>query len=247
VLIIPYRNPVVLAKMLATLDQLARGRLRLGIGVSHKVVVEQMWGLSLERPVEAMREYFSIVRSGLDEGTVDFAGEYVTARTSIATPVRTPVMGAAAGLRAFELCGELSDGAISWLCPVDYLVGTALPALRAGAAAAGRPAPPLVGHVPVAAHPDRARVRRTARATFAPYARLPFYRHMFADAGFPVPEDETLPDALLDALVVAGDAATVRDRLAAIQAAGVAELLITQVPIEDADAEEAALSAVLAG
>ena len=70
---------------------------------------------------------------------------------------------------------------------------------------------------------------------------------MFADAGFPIGADDALPDALLDALIVSGDAAAVRDRLAAIQAAGVDELLVTHVPIQDAAAEEAALAAVLAG
>ena len=82
---------------------------------------------------------------------------------------------------------------------------------------------------------------------FVTKSGLPFYRNMFADAGFPIGADNALPDALLDTLVVSGDAATVRARLAAIQAAGVDELLITQVAIEDAAAEEAELSAVLAG
>ena len=243
-------HPIKLASQALALDGLAPGRFRLGVGPSHRPTIEGAFGLAMGRPLDHLREYVAVLRGLLWEGRSELAGAYYRVRAELpagSTPPRTPLLLSALRRNAFRLAGELADGAISWLCPVDYLVGTALPALRAGAAAAGRPAPPLVGHVPVAAHPDRARVRRTARATFAPYGRLPFYRHMFADAGFPIPADETLPDALIDALVVAGDAATVRDRLAAIQAAGVDELLITQVPIEDADAEEAALSAVLAG
>jgi alkanesulfonate monooxygenase SsuD/methylene tetrahydromethanopterin reductase-like flavin-dependent oxidoreductase (luciferase family) len=147
---------------------------------------------------------------------------------------------------AFRLAGEIADGAISWVCPVPYLVDTALPALRAGAEAAHRPAPPLIGHVPVAMHTDRQAVRAAARTQLATYGRLPFYAGMFADAGFPVGPDGVLSDALLDELVVAGDAQTVRARLEAIQAAGVDELLILMLPIDDAAAEEAELATLLA-
>lgn len=109
------------------------------------------------------------------------------------------------------------------------------------------PPPPLIDHVPVALHTDRDLVCDVARKQFAMYGRLPFYRGMFADAGFPIGADNVLPEALLDTLIVSGDAASVGERLAAIQAAGVDELLLTHVPIREAAAEEAALCAVLAG
>ena len=48
--------------------------------------------------------------------------------------------------------------------------------MEAGARAAGRPTPPLIGHVPVAVGTDRAAVRAAARPQLANYARLPFYR-----------------------------------------------------------------------
>jgi hypothetical protein len=95
-------------------------------------------------------------------------------------------------------------------------------------------------------HTDRHAVRAAARAQLGMYGRLPFYASMFADAGFPVGPDGALSDALLDELVVAGDAQTVRARLEIIQAAGVDELLILMIPIDDAAAEEAELAALLA-
>ena len=106
--------------------------------------------------------------------------------------------------------------------------------------------PALVGHVPVAAHDDRDKVREVARKQFAMYGRLPFYRNMFADAGFPIGDDNALPDALLDTLVVSGTPDAIHERLSAIQAAGVTDLLITHVPVEDAAAEEETLSTILA-
>jgi len=50
------RHPTAMAQMALTLDEISGGRFRLGIGVSHQVTVESMWGLRLVHPVEAMRE-----------------------------------------------------------------------------------------------------------------------------------------------------------------------------------------------
>src|SRR5215472_8623311 len=74
------RHPTAMAQMAATLDELSGGRFILGIGVSHRVTVEGFWGLHLEHPVDAMREYLTIVRTGLREGGCSFDGEYFTAR-----------------------------------------------------------------------------------------------------------------------------------------------------------------------
>ncbi|HMM95503.1 MAG TPA: hypothetical protein PKA89_10755 [Phycicoccus sp.] len=52
-----------------------------------------------------------------------------------------PVMAAALRPRSYEIAGELSDGAISWMCPLGYLTGLALPALKRGANAASRETP----------------------------------------------------------------------------------------------------------
>ena len=243
-------HPIKLVSQALALNGLAPGRFRLGVGPSHRPTIEGSFGLPMGKPLDHLREYVTILRDLLWEGRTAFAGDSYRVSAEIPAgiaPPRLPILISALRSNAFRLAGEIADGAISWICPVDYLIGTALPALRAGAEAAGRPAPPLVGHVPVAVHTDRAAVRAAARVQFATYARLPFYRNMFADAGFPIGADNLLPDALLDTLVVSGDVATVRARLAAIQDAGVDELLITQVAIQDAEAEEAELSAVLAG
>jgi alkanesulfonate monooxygenase SsuD/methylene tetrahydromethanopterin reductase-like flavin-dependent oxidoreductase (luciferase family) len=189
-----------------------------------------------------------VLRDLLWDGRTDFAGTYYTVRLALPSgimPPRTPLLISALRANAFRLAGEIADGAISWVCPVPYLVGTALPAMRTGADAANRPVPPLVGHVPVAMHTDRQAVRAAARAQLGMYGRLPFYARMFADAGFRVGGDGVMPDALLDTLVVAGTPETIRGRLEAIQAAGVDELIVTHIPIADEDAEEAALISTL--
>ncbi len=242
------RHPAALATQALVFASLAPGRFRLGIGPSHRPSMEGMLGLPMGKPLDHLREYLTVLRGLLWEGKTDFEGEYFHVHAALPPgmePPRTPLPISALRANAFHLAGEIADGAISWLCPVPYLIDTALPALRAGAAVAGRPVPPLIGHVPVAMHTDRDAVREKARAQFARYGRLPFYARMFADAGFPVSEQGTVSDALLDSLVVSGDAETVTTRLHAIQDAGVDELLILPVPITDPEAETDALAALL--
>ncbi len=238
------RHPLALASQALALADLAQGRFRLGIGPSHRPTIEGMFGLPFVKPLGYLREYLTVLRHLLWNGRVDVAGEFFTVTAELPvgiTPPQTPLLISALRANSFQLAGEIADGAISWVCPVSYLLQTALPALRAGAEAAGRPAPPLITHVPVALTTDREAVRASARRRLAMYGRLPFYARMFADAGYPPHDDGTLSDALLDELVVAGDAAQVAARLAEIQASGLEELLVMLVPVADAEAEESAL------
>jgi F420-dependent oxidoreductase-like protein len=242
------RHPTALVSQALVVSNLSSGRFRLGIGPSHRPTMEGMFGLTMTRPLEHLREYLTIARALLWEGSADFAGAHFKVEARLppgVVPPRTPLLISALRAGAFRLAGELADGAISWMCPVPYLVGTAKPALQEGAQAAGRAAPPLIGHVPVALHGDRAQTHAAARQHLASYGRLPFYAGMFRDAGYPVGADGSLPDALLDELVVSGTDETVAARLHEIQAAGVDELIITPVPVADAIAEERALVQLL--
>jgi F420-dependent oxidoreductase-like protein len=243
------RHPVALASQALVLGGLAPGRFRLGIGPSHRPTIEGMFGLPMNKPLEHLREYLTVLRGLLWDGSVDFSGTHFRVKAELPAgvePPRTPLPISALRAGAFRLAGEISDGALSWVCPVPYLVNTAKPALLEGARAAGRPAPPLIGHVPVAVGTDREAVRAAARPQLANYGRLPFYRGMFEDAGFPVNPDTTLPDALLDELVVSGSPAEIAARLRQIQDAGVDELLVMRITVADAEAEDAALIDLLA-
>src|SRR5689334_11302572 len=88
------RHPTAMVQMAATLDELSAGRFILGLGVSHRVTVEAMWGLKLERPVEAMREYISIVRAGLGDGSANVDGRQFSAHWAYSGPRRSelPIM-----------------------------------------------------------------------------------------------------------------------------------------------------------
>jgi alkanesulfonate monooxygenase SsuD/methylene tetrahydromethanopterin reductase-like flavin-dependent oxidoreductase (luciferase family) len=147
---------------------------------------------------------------------------------------------------AWQLAGEISDGGISWLNPIEYVATVALPALQAGADAAGRARPPAIVHVPVAISTDRPAARAAFRKQFPVYGRLPFYAEMFALAGYPVEADGRMSDELVDDLLVSGTVDQVRDRLESIRIRGIDELLISHVPVSDEASELEALSAVLA-
>ncbi len=201
------RHPIVLAQEAMAIEQLAPGRFRLGIGPTSAALTQRMYGLDYRKPLTNLREYLTTVRQLLHEGSVDFEGEHVTVRGQLRTPASIPVMASALRPRSNELCGELSDGAISWMSPLRYLVDVALPAMARGAEGASRPTPPLVAHVPVAVTEDRAAARALARTQLAMYARVPNYQGMFAAAGYDVAEG--YPDALLDDLVVSGSEAEV--------------------------------------
>jgi alkanesulfonate monooxygenase SsuD/methylene tetrahydromethanopterin reductase-like flavin-dependent oxidoreductase (luciferase family) len=236
------RHPLALAQQALTISDLAPGRLRLGVGPSHRPIIEDVYGIPMTAPLEHLREYVTVLRATLWDGKVDYQGRFYTVKTKLSRTPRTPILISALREGAFHLAGEISDGAISWVCPVPYLLEKALPALRAGAAQSGRPVPPLVAHIPVAFSQNRQAVLAAGHQQISSrYARLPFYAKMFADAGFPVSPDGTAPDALIDNLVVSGDEATIATRLADLLAAGLDELLVMLVVIADPQAEEARL------
>lgn len=217
------RHPLGFALEALAIEQMAPGRLRLGIGTTGRGQAEHMYGARFDKPLTHLREYLITIRTLLHEGAVDFAGEYVTARAEIPRPVNTPIMAAAAGLRAFELCGELSDGAISWVAPRTYLVEQALPALRRGAEKAGRKTPPLIAHVPVAVHGDVRVARRLAREQLAGFAGSPHFTGTWAAAGYDVAAGYS--DALLDDLLVYGTEAQVAAGLRRWLDAGLDEVM----------------------
>ena len=185
----------------------------------------------------------------LHDGTVDFSGEYYEVALS-SVPLPTPVMVSALRENAYRLAGEFSDGAISWVSSLNYLVERMKPAMAEGAASANRPVPPLIAHVSIAVGVDRETARSRGRAQLANYPKLPFYRAMFADSGWPFAEgDTTWPDDLLDHLVINGTDDEIVDGLRNWLDHGVDELLVDprldpNAPDRDDDRILAILAAV---
>ena len=239
------RHPLALAGQALALEDIAPGRLRLGIGTSHGPSFAKPYGATFARPLEQLREYLSVLRGILHEGRAQFSGEFYTTDATWSAKTQTPVLIAALRENAWELAGELSDGGISWLCPVDFLLNAARPALQRGADKAGRPAPPLIAHVSVAFGTERAAIRAATREQLGYYTALPFYTKMFADAGYPLDEGGRYSDALLDHLVITGDDASIAEQLRALLERGLDELLVMLIHGADQAAEEQRLLRVL--
>lgn len=237
------RHPILIAQQTLALEALAPGRFRLGIGPAHIGNMERAYGFDFSAPLTNLREYLTVLTTLLHTGEVEFQGKQVTARTRIRRAVDVPVMASALRPKSYEICGELADGAISWMCPRAYLVEQALPALRRGAERAGRPTPPLIAHVPIAVSADREAVRTLARATLGNYGRTPFYQLMFEQAGYPG-SAESYSDALLDDLVISGSEQEVARGLRSLQAAGMGEVIAA--PILDPNDREGSIARAFA-
>ncbi|MCS6802500.1 MAG: LLM class flavin-dependent oxidoreductase [Chloroflexota bacterium] len=221
-------SPVAMALLGQIAAQLSGGRFRLGIGVA-SVLGAARFGAAYAKPLAHLREYVTIIKTLVERGEVDFAGRFYRAQARIASPTPMPVMIAALGPAAFELAGEVADGAISWITPASYIREIARPAVERGAQRAGRPAPPIVAHAVVTVSADREAIRDAVRKQFSFYVRLPHYQAMFASAGYPEARDGAWSDAMIDALVIAGGEEAVERGLLDLAAWAKGEVLVSPI------------------
>src|SRR5579864_7606507 len=208
------RHPTATVQMAATLDELSGGRFILGLGVSHRVTVEGMWGLQLVSPVEAMREYLTIVRSSVRDGACSFEGKYFPAQWSYLGPRREdmPILISALNPRMLELAGELADGVVLYMCAPRFIEEHVMPYLRTGRQRAGKSMDgfEIVAAVDACVTSDRGAALETYQKTLDRYAALPFYRRAMEAGGFNA-----------DVLAAIGHAQQVRDAIARYREVGV--------------------------
>ena len=225
------RHPIAMIQQAVAIDQAAPGRFRLGIGPSHRPVIEGTYGLPFERPLQQIREYTTILEQAFHSGQIDFEGKRFRVHARVPNPPSVPVYLSALRPAAYELAGEVAEGAISWVSPSTFLRDVARPALLAGAAKRGAGASPrLVGHAFGLVSDDDVAVRQLGRERLAGYTRLPFYQAMFAAAGHPEARDGAASDSLADDLVLAGDEEKVGQGIRRFLDAGVDELILSLLP-----------------
>ncbi|MEC9210079.1 MAG: TIGR03564 family F420-dependent LLM class oxidoreductase [Actinomycetota bacterium] len=178
------RHPMMLAQQALTVNQVSNGRLDLGIGLSHKPVVEGMWGISFDAPVGHMSDYLQILMALLHDGTISYGGKHLTSRGGIDVPADAPpVLVAALGPQMLKLVGRVADGTVTWMTGPETIRNHISPIINAAAEEAGRPVPQVIAAVPVCITSDPDMAEEYAKRDFGFYGDLPSYRAMLEREG----------------------------------------------------------------
>lgn len=138
------RNAGLLAATFSTLDDLAPGRVILGLGAWWEPLASKV-GVDMRKPVQAMREVVEVTRRLLAMERVTYEGMFVHVNDieidimhGDRSPKQVPIYVGATGMKMMELAGEIGDGVL-----LNYMVSPvynaqAMAALATGAARAGR-------------------------------------------------------------------------------------------------------------
>jgi alkanesulfonate monooxygenase SsuD/methylene tetrahydromethanopterin reductase-like flavin-dependent oxidoreductase (luciferase family) len=246
------RTPATMAQTAATIDELSGGRLTLGLGVSHRPVVEGWHGQTIDRPVAEMREYVGIVRAIL-RGEDPPAGEKWQTSFHLVGLHRPdlPIFIAALSPAMLRLAGEVADGALLWLCNPNYIRDVVVPEVTRGRERAGKSLDGFTigAAVPSGLTDDVAGTYDALRRELLTYFGLPFYRTMLERSGFGQDiaaydaagsdleaKKAAISDEFLSILTAVGDEQAVRAGIERYAAAGVSAPNVGAIPGTDFDA-----------
>ena len=220
------RHPTAIAQQALTAAAATGNRFTLGIGLSHKIVIEDMLGLSYAQPAAHMREYLAVLMPALRGETVNFDGEQYRVHNlalTVGGAEPPPVVVAALGPMMLRIAGELADGTNTWMVGPKTMENHIVKRLTAAASAAGRPDPTVVGGVPIAltTRPDEA--RETIAKNLAIYGQLPSYRAMLDREGAAGPAD----------IAILGDENALRSGIERFRSAGVTDFNAAVMNVEE--------------
>lgn len=229
------RHPMMLAQQCLSVNAASGGRLCLGIGLSHQVVIEQMMGMSFDKPVRHMREYLDVLGplSRGEPAHVDGEVYRVHAGVSVNGGSPFPIVIAALGPQMLKLAAERANGTLTWCTGPATLAAHTVPTISAAAEAADRPAPRVIAALPVCVTDEVDAARARAAEVFAIYGQLPSYRAMLDREGAAGPAD----------IAIIGSAGEVAERIGALAEIGVTDFAAVPFPA-DASEREATLTAI---
>ncbi len=221
------RHPLVMAQQAATTNAASKGRFTLGIGLSHKPIIEGMFGLDYSKPARHMDEYLQILAPALNKEKVDFSGERYKARGRIAVTesASVPLVVAALGDAMLKLAGTYADGTITWMTGPKTLEQHIIPKLRQAAEAADRPLPRIVAGIPTAIVSDKDSAIARINKGMKMYGQLDSYRAMLDREGAGGPAD----------IAFVGDEAELRRKIQRLRDIGVSDLNCAILGVGDHD------------
>jgi 5,10-methylenetetrahydromethanopterin reductase len=207
------RHPLMLAAQALTVNATLGGRLALGIGLSHKLVIENMMGMSFDKPAVHMKDYLSVLLPLLHDRSVQYTGSTMRTQAGLQVPADAPtppVYIAAMADHMLRLAGSMADGTILWMTGPATVEQHIVPLTAKAAADAGRPSPRIVVGLPIRLTNDPDGAREQANRDFVIYGQLPSYRAMLDREGAANPGD----------IAILGDEATLSAALRRVQDAG---------------------------
>jgi len=217
------RHPFAMAQQAMSVQAVSGNRLVLGIGLSHRVVIENMLGMSWDKSYSHMREYLSVLLPLMREGRVSFKGAQYKVNTmlKVAGAEPCPVLIAALAPKMLALAGSVADGTVTWMAGPKTVRDHIVPSIQAAAEAAGKPKPRVVVGLPIAVTDDVPAAREAAAKRFAVYGQLPSYRAMLDREGAEGPAQ----------VAILGNEAQVGEQLDQLQAAGATHFSAAPFPV----------------
>lgn len=231
-------HPMTLAKHALTAQVVSGGRLTLGVGLSHRPVIEDVMGLSYGQPARHMAEYLGVLRPLLDEGKVDFSGRFFNVKGLIQVPgaAPVPVVIAALAPRMLRIAGEQADGTFTWMAGVRTVESHVAPRINAAAESADRPPPRVCVGMPVAVTDYAQGAREQAARIYERYGQLINYRRLLDLEGVEGPSEVAL----------IGNEVEVEQQIRAYADAGATDFLASVFPASgDEDASLARTTSLL--
>lgn len=206
------RHPMAIAQQCMTAQAASDGRFVLGLGLSHQIVIEGMFGMSYDKPALHMREYLSVLNPLLRGEPVKFEGDQYRVNGALEFPgvPEVPVVLAALGDRMLEIAGRHTAGTILWMTGPATIESHIRPKVTAAAEKAGKGAPRIVAGLPIVLTNDPDGAREKIAKGLVVYGQLPSYRAMLDKEGAAGPADvaivgdEKALDAGIQRLIDAG-------------------------------------------
>ncbi|MFI7129337.1 LLM class F420-dependent oxidoreductase [Nonomuraea sp. NPDC050153] len=215
------RHPLALAVQALTAQAVSGNRFTLGLGPSHKQIIEDSYGLSYDRPARHTREYLTALLPLLRGEPVEYRGETLSVSGQVDVPGVTPppVLLAALGPAMLRIAGELADGTVTTWTGAAALADHIVPRITEAAREAGRREPRVVAATLVAVTADPDGVRRQVAEQLGFAAGFASYRAMLDLQGL----------SGLHETIIAGDEDMVAKELARFAHAGATDLLISPI------------------